>query len=309
MTQETNLGSTSLPLQDSMDADMWPSGTLSDLNSSQYDAYTQNCFMPDHLSWPDDLSALSGQYGIDLNSLRSISQPHQFRSYNYDCILRHQGRSILSQPGSPPNVLAEDQLEPTPNISTPNIASRWHISEEHRQSMQQAINKVSEFTLPPRNTLSRYIQRYFKSFHRHQPFLHDATWLPSEAAHPLVLAVCANGALYNLERKIAISFHQTAVAMMKSEDEGLWALQTMMLLIAFAAWSGEIEDLRLALRLQARVTINLRQEWASFVFKSESAIANWRKWLEHESMKRFALSSVRGLEADDLLGPHTAYLR
>ena len=169
MTQQRNVGSTWVSLQDSMNADMWPSETLPDLNSTQYYVYIQNYFMPDNLSRPDDLSALSGQYGIDIDALEGMSQPPQSFAYHNNGILRHEGRSILSRSGSLPNIQIDDQ--PITTMSTSSAASYYLISEERRQSMQRAVSNVSDFTLPPRRSLSRYIRSYFKSFHRYQPFL------------------------------------------------------------------------------------------------------------------------------------------
>ena len=152
--------------------------------------------------------------------------------------------------------------------------------------MQHEVNKFTNFVLPPRHNLFRFIQSYFKSFHRHQPFLHEPTWSPVEVPTPLVLAVCANGALYCLERDTAFSLYRAAVAMVKTDNQELWMLQTTMLLIAFAAWSGDNEDLRLALQLQSRLALDLPQMWARFGSTLDFSEQDWQTWRELESMKR-----------------------
>lgn len=124
------------------------------------------------------------------------------------------------------------------------------VTEDTRHKVQLEVSNFSTYALPSTMALSQYIQRCFRTFHLHLPFLHEATWSPQDVAALLFLTLCANGALYNLEREIAFSLHKAAVAMMIPKVTRLCALQTTMLLIAFAAWSGDIKDLRLALQLE-----------------------------------------------------------
>lgn len=74
--------------------------------------------------------------------------------------------------------------------------------------------------------------------------------------------------------------------MLKREDHGIWVLQTLMPLTAFAAWSGKPEDLFQAVELQGRLILNLRYEWAR-VSESDDQVETWEKWLERESLKRY----------------------
>ncbi|KAH9232869.1 hypothetical protein K456DRAFT_336704 [Colletotrichum gloeosporioides 23] len=153
--------------------------------------------------------------------------------------------------------------------------------------MQSETRKTdSQYVLPSKDELSRFIARYFGSFHRHQPFLHEPTWSASRSPVMLVLAVCANGALYSLERPTAFGLYKMAVQMTSLTDEGIHALQTMMLLTAFAAWSGTKEDLRTALQFHGRLAFAIRQEWALSEYGEGAETTTWEAWLARESLKR-----------------------
>lgn len=164
---------------------------------------------------------------------------------------------------------------------------RSHVlGEEQWRHIQAEAVKHGQTSIPDRHMMQQYIRRYFRTFHRHQPFLHEPTWSPNTAAIPLVMSVCANGALYSLEYDIARSLFSLAVAMLKREDHGIWVLQTLMPLTAFAAWSGKPEDIFQAVELQGRLILNLRYEWAR-VSESDDQVETWEKWLERESLKRY----------------------
>ncbi|KAE9571142.1 hypothetical protein CGMCC3_g12753 [Colletotrichum fructicola] len=77
-----------------------------------------------------------------------------------------------------------------------------------------------------------------------------------------------------------------AVQMTSLTDEGIHALQTMMLLTAFAAWSGTKEDLRTALQFHGRLAFAIRQEWALSEYGESAETTMWEAWLARESLKR-----------------------
>ncbi|CAI0651435.1 unnamed protein product [Colletotrichum noveboracense] len=77
-----------------------------------------------------------------------------------------------------------------------------------------------------------------------------------------------------------------AVQMTSLTDEGIHALQTMMLLTAFAAWSGTKEDLRTALQFHGRLAFAIRQEWALSEYGEGAETTTWEAWLARESLKR-----------------------
>lgn len=64
--------------------------------------------------------------------------------------------------------------------------------------------------LPTASLLRRFLSSYQTCFHQHYPIIHLATIDLSQAPSPLILAICAIGALYRLDRKHAASLQQLA---------------------------------------------------------------------------------------------------
>ncbi|KAH6975050.1 hypothetical protein BKA56DRAFT_589963 [Ilyonectria sp. MPI-CAGE-AT-0026] len=160
------------------------------------------------------------------------------------------------------------------------------ITEDYWHSMQTQIDQIGGPKLPSRTKLNQYIHRYLACFHRHQPLFHGSTWVLVECPVPLTLAVCANGALYNLERKIAVALFHAAVDLSKLAKKGISSLQLSMLLIAFAAWSGDTEDLDIAMQFHGCLALDLRREWTKVVAAPNFDNTTWAEWREREILKR-----------------------
>ncbi|KAF2018235.1 hypothetical protein BU24DRAFT_491239 [Aaosphaeria arxii CBS 175.79] len=175
-------------------------------------------------------------------------------------------------------------------VSTPGSGFTDHdekaMTEAYYQSMQDEISKSSSYALPSRKLLCGFIKRYFRSFHRHQPFLHEPTWSPNESPFALVLAICANGAVYNLEYCISQDLYAQAIKLFPSGNSGLTALQTMMPLIAYAAWAGERDDLCLEFPLYSRICLTLGREWSLCGRLTSTEEPTWKDWREMEALRR-----------------------
>jgi hypothetical protein len=65
-----------------------------------------------------------------------------------------------------------------------------------------------QFRIPSKNIVERCISSYLTCFHFHFPIVHIASLNLSGAPAPLVLAMCAIGALFRLERKHAVNFRE-----------------------------------------------------------------------------------------------------
>jgi hypothetical protein len=65
-----------------------------------------------------------------------------------------------------------------------------------------------QFRLPSKNIIERCLSSYLTCFHFHFPVVHVASLNLTEAPAPLVLAMCAIGALFRLERKHAVNFRE-----------------------------------------------------------------------------------------------------
>ncbi|KAJ6121287.1 hypothetical protein N7512_003752 [Penicillium capsulatum] len=74
----------------------------------------------------------------------------------------------------------------------------------------------SNFTLPSRHTLTRYIATYFSGFHRHLPMLHIPTFSATQCPVELVLAIATIGAQSAFDHTYAIMLFQTAWAIVQT---------------------------------------------------------------------------------------------
>ena len=70
---------------------------------------------------------------------------------------------------------------------------------EKRLSHEQ----LKDFNMPNAESLQRFLVSYLSCFHRHYPILHLPSLDLLNAPSPLILAMCAIGALYRLSRKTA----------------------------------------------------------------------------------------------------------
>lgn len=140
------------------------------------------------------------------------------------------------------------------------------------------IEKIGVFELPTATTLQKWLRTYLEAFHVHFPFIHFPSLDLEATPSPLILAICAVGALYRLERAGAVSLHVKAVQCLSvaevsmtqiilrnrllehwsppkstpdpSTARPLWHSQARLLTLMFAAFSGDpavvvksIEDL------------------------------------------------------------------
>lgn len=250
----------------------------------------QENLLPDSMNWQETLNSREHYTsGLDLfGSIDTFESPdldqQSLPPVSIDPSMT-QSRSILSYPGSP-------LLQNAPS----NHPVRKHTSERDLEmsevcwdAIRTAVANWSPlFALPKRAILSRFIRRYFASFHRHQPLLHEPTWSPNNSPLPLILAVCANGALYSLERTAAMEMHRIAIAMLEEACDSLPTLQAMMLLGAFSAWCDPIAHFDTALKLHGQMAISVRKAWAAAAEhdgRPDDALA-WEHWLERESRKR-----------------------
>lgn len=256
-------------------------------------ANMQGYVMPSDMSWPDDMAGSDTIPDIDLSNIRELFFPiSQTTSAELADVGSHylpaaesSGQSILSRLGSPTPGGSYYQ-HPTP-ADRGDTARSFDIPEHYAQLVQQQVRQVSNIDLPRRIALSRFVQAYFRTFHRHQPFLHEATWQPHTAAVPLFLAVCANGALYSLEIETAFLLYRAAAKMVEADDSDVSTLQTLMLVIAFAVWSGDGQEISLALRLQSRLTTLLPRCWTRYKNHQHSSTASWEEWLDLQGLRRY----------------------
>lgn len=244
--------------------------------------------LQDTLSWLEEPQGTDDPDPFNVNTLPLTHLDQQLFTSSTKEPHQDHNQHPQQQSGPPLSASPHDASRVLSRISTdlsPGSVSTTELSDEYHSLIQDRIAETSTFILPPRHALSGYISRYFTNFNRHQPLIHEPTWSPNEAPVPLVLAVCANGSVYSLEHAEAVELYRHALSMLLPTDSGVWVLQTMMLLTAFAAWSGDPEDLRSAIQLHGRLTLELRKEWMVPSIDPTNC-STWSHWIAEESRRR-----------------------
>ena len=142
---------------------------------------------------------------------------------------------------------------------------------ENIKRCDSEVALLETFRLPNRTVLNRYLAKYFDLFHHHLPFIHQASFDPTEVAAPLLLAVLSIGALYTFEHDQAYMLHigsRVLVNQFLQKKENfssrkcpLWAMQSTLLNSVFASWSGDAKGLEWACSIKsllANVSLPLR---------------------------------------------------
>lgn len=155
------------------------------------------------------------------------------------------------------------------------------------------------FRLPGLGSLNRYLATYFGLFHHHLPFLHPASFTPSQVSPPLLLAVLSIGALYAFDQDQAYMLHIGSKVLVNqflqnkenfsSRKCPLWTMQSSLLNMIFASWSGDPKGLEWACSIKSllanmvagnRYELKLRQEARG------SSKPTRAEWVEDEGCRR-----------------------
>lgn len=192
--------------------------------------------------------------------------------------------SMLSRPGSPPASHANDVDAVSSLLPSSSVA----LTKESYERLEGEVALVSDSALPPLSELCRFIRSYFSSFHRHQPFLHEASWSPQQSPPTLILALCANGALYDLEATVAKQLFDLALQLRSVNLSGLPFIQAYFLMIAFMAWSGSSKDIESATQLSANVIPELRRQWIDYESQDDDHQADPNALFRKECLRRSA---------------------
>jgi hypothetical protein len=117
------------------------------------------------------------------------------------------------------------------------------------------------FRLPNLPSLNRYLSTYFSMFHHHLPFLHPASFEPTQTSPALLLSVLSIGALYAFDLEPAFVLHIGAKVLVNqflqnrenfsSRKCPLWTMQSSFLNMIFASWSGDPKGLEWACSIKS----------------------------------------------------------
>ncbi|KAK6385921.1 hypothetical protein LTS17_001493 [Exophiala oligosperma] len=226
-----------------------------------------------------------------------------------------------------------DELEkqpPTPQLARTPFTKppAPFFTEQMRTNLLNDLNErlmpseMTSFRLPSAPALQKCIRTAIDNFHVHMPILHLQTFDFASAPSPLILIICAIGALYRLERKIAEPLFRKAdqalVATLKKtkkDDSGepsisddwvrpashepkpdpelLWRSQARLLIKMFATFCGVISLVQDALSNLGDFLVDFRQ-LAPMVKAGKGNQENltWEEWVNRESIKRLLYGHI-----------------
>ena len=158
---------------------------------------------------------------------------------------------------------------------------------------------LETFHLPSLNTLNRLLKTYFDLFHHHLPFLHPATFNPTEVSAPLLLAVLSIGALYIFDQDQAYMLHIGSKVLVNqflqnkenfsSRKCPLWTMQSTLLNMIFSSWSGDPKGLEWACSIKsllANMVAGNRYELKLRSDARDGAQPNHEEWVVDEQCRR-----------------------
>ncbi|PLB49123.1 hypothetical protein P170DRAFT_455869 [Aspergillus steynii IBT 23096] len=199
----------------------------------------------------------------------------------------------------------------------------WKITQDiwnHLLAEIQSFLPVlpSNFVLPSRHTLTRYIATYFSGFHRHLPFLHIPTFSPTKCPVELLLAVATIGAQSAFDHGNAIMFYRSSLAIAQERLRHRKALQrerlfsatdtlsgwsgnqtpdnqftrlslaqTLLILMAMATWGNSEAIFNEAVGLQNTLTNYIREEkLLDLQPRFQDSNNSWQQWIQVEAFNR-----------------------
>lgn len=169
---------------------------------------------------------------------------------------------------------------------------------------------VDTFRLPVLSVLNRYLSTYFNFFHHHLPFVHPASFDPAKISAPLLLSVLSIGALYTFEQDQAYMLHIGSKVLVtqflqkkdnfSSRKCPLWMMQSSLLNMSFASWSGDPKGLEWACSIKsllANMVAGNRYELKLRTDSREGRLPTHEEWIEDEGCRRtyFAVYIFFGL--------------
>ncbi|WPH01931.1 Hypothetical protein R9X50_00478500 [Acrodontium crateriforme] len=171
------------------------------------------------------------------------------------------------------------------------------IENIHKCDSEGAL--VETFRLPQTSVLNRYLSTYFNFFHHHLPFLHPATFNPATVPAPLLLSVLSIGALYTFEQDQAYMLHIGSKVLVtqflqkkdnfSSRKCPLWMMQSSLLNMSFASWSGDPKGLEWACSIKsllANMVAGNRYELKLRDQAREGRKPTHEEWIEDEGCRR-----------------------
>ncbi|KAI1369117.1 C2H2 finger domain protein [Xylaria arbuscula] len=237
------------------------------------------------ISRPDCNSLISAlRFMIDTTSPTSPSTILSSTHPTTNCIIAKADQDQASAGFKAPQVLNDEER----NMILDNI--RAHDSEH-------AIPEG--FHVPNLGSMNRYLATYFGLFHHHLPFLHPSSFNVTQVSPAILLAVLSIGALYAFDQDQAYMLHIGSKVLVNqflqnkenfsSRKCPLWTMQSSLLNMIFASWSGDPKGLEWACSIKSllanmvagnRYELKLRQD------ARDGALPSRAEWVEDEGCRR-----------------------
>ncbi|KAL3481531.1 hypothetical protein BJX99DRAFT_270739 [Aspergillus californicus] len=191
----------------------------------------------------------------------------------------------------------------TPWVQTAVYVPHLRVTETQRASLIRALSPfqplLSGFTLPSRESLTRFLNAYFDGIYAHMPFMHCPSFNPDKHSLELVLAMAAAGAQYRYEpRKARMLYHASKAIFQekqhapKDRNRNLTEdLRCLLNLMIFATWQRDPELVRDACDQQSLMARLLRESGLVESGNQSSEVSNidWETWLRLEADRRVKL--------------------
>lgn len=154
--------------------------------------------------------------------------------------------------------------------------------------------------IPKSKELERLMEAYVSCFHCHFPIIHIASLDLSIAPGPLILSICAIGALYRLDRRRAVQLHNIASSSLHrsvssqpssfsspASARPLWVVQSCLLLSMYAAFSGQSAAVLSTVEKMGFFKIEFQLKRTALQKSAqEPSSPCWDEWIRRESTKR-----------------------
>ncbi|KAI9810577.1 MAG: hypothetical protein M1832_001238, partial [Thelocarpon impressellum] len=162
----------------------------------------------------------------------------------------------------------DGRRSPGPAGRPPSLRAPRVEDDDERNAILDSIRAhdsehavLDSLRLPSIAALNRYLSTYFNLVHHHLPFLHPASFRASAVSPPLLLAVLSIGALYTFEQEQAYMLHIGSKVLVNqflqnkenfsSRKCPLWTMQSTLLNMIFASWSGDPKGLEWACSIKS----------------------------------------------------------
>lgn len=180
----------------------------------------------------------SNSYQVQIRQPLNTSRGNSFRPLTaLEAAIHHPNVERL-----PVNDLNDSRGLDTEHASAPGPAP-WNMSVSVYQIINHSIlvhERIlpTNFAVPSKHTFSRYIEGYFRNFHKHLPFLHPPTLRLESLAPELVLALAAVGALYRFEHTRGYELYFAAKAIVTEQFQHQFRSSTAHLTSSSPSYAG-----------------------------------------------------------------------